>query len=150
MAASAIVALLFCGCSGPAGNGPSHEGPEPARAPVEVVADWNDIDASVLAAVSQSEAAVLSITEESGAKVFKLLYISNEPGTLRVWAADPSKIPTDKLERAAPSIELRLSATVGYWGHPERERKLERDVEKRLKQLAGVEFAPLPSGWSLE
>jgi fatty-acyl-CoA synthase len=38
----------------------------------------------------------------------------------------------------------------GYWGHPERERKLERDVEQRLKQLAGVEFAPLPSGWSLQ
>lgn len=107
----------------------------------EVVADWNDLDAAIDVGARGAELAPLGRVDETPAKGrrrAKFSFVSSDDRTVelvvtqsRVGAGDTS-----------PGL-LVLEAT----GHPfrdaARERELLDGVVKRLKALAGREWAPL-------
>lgn len=104
------------------------------------MADFDDVDAAVDAAVGRVEAAVLSSKQTTEGWEYELVLLHGEPGRLKVSKAGS---PVDS--ESAGILEVR--AALGLWGMPSLERKLESDVATRLNQLSGVDFAPLPAGW---
>lgn len=104
------------------------------------MADFNDVDAAVDIAVGRVEAAVLSSNQTPSGWEYSLVLLHGEPGRLSVSKVEPAGDD-------ATSGLLELRASLGLWGMPSLERKLESDVATRLDQLSGVDFAPLPAGW---
>lgn len=101
------------------------------------MADWNDVVASVNAAVGQCESAIERIDESQPDVVtFSLRTIYDEPGTL-VVERTPGPDP----------VMCTLRARLGRDGDAKREAALIRDVKYRLGQLRGRDYAPLPDGW---
>jgi hypothetical protein len=112
-----------------------------------IEADWNDLASSLDMAVGRSEMAVVRKTTDTAREArWELITIRDEPSEfvarrftdVSVLPGSPDQPPPEKLE---------LTATVGRFRSPERERKLLEDVATRLKQLAGVDAAPKPKGW---
>ncbi len=100
--------------------------------------DWNDIDAAVLVGASRAEMAIVEAKgkPESDRREYVLTTARDEPALLVVVR-----------ERAVESggvVRVRLEATVGRFGDSARERTLMEAVAARLKELAGVDYAPLP------
>lgn len=99
-----------------------------------MVADWADVEAAVLVGASAAEMAVLGDEAGEGERAFRLLTIRDESAELRARTAAPES------ERPVP---IELSARVGHFGDPERERVLLEAVARRLRDLAGVDYRPL-------
>lgn len=99
-----------------------------------VTGDWNDVEASVLAALSDNEVAILHEELGDTKQKFELLRVTDDAGW--IVAMRESTADTDR-------IRIRLTAKIGYFGDPPRERKLLDSVARRLRQLAGVEYRPI-------
>lgn len=104
--------------------------------PLEVVADWNDVEAAVLAATGRVEMAFVSQAEAPGRHVFELRTIRDEPAEL-VFTCELGALPEGE------RIPIRIWCSVGRFGDSGREAQVLRAVAKRLGDLAGVDFAPI-------
>lgn len=95
-----------------------------------VAGDWGDLDAAVSAAASRSELAVeRRESPEEGVRVYVLRSVASRPGRLEAVRAEDGSIV--------------LTASIGRFGDPAAETRLVRDVATRLRQLQGVDSAPI-------
>jgi hypothetical protein len=96
-----------------------------------VIADWNDVDAAVEVAVKKAEVALDGPPRRSqGRTVYPLRTVRDEPGELTV-------------ERSEGDL-ITVSAKLGRFGEDkDREARLVGAVTRRLKDLRGVEHAPI-------
>jgi hypothetical protein len=98
-----------------------------------VTGDWDDVYASALVSAPEIDAAILGRSREEGRTTIRLITISEKPGTLVAERLGP---PSDRPQ------PIRLTVKVGYFGDLESERRLLAAVAERLRELAGVEWAP--------
>ncbi len=99
-----------------------------------IVADWNDTDAAVDLAASNSEMAVVSMgTNDTGERVYVLRTIRDEPAWLTLRR-------TRDAEQSAP---LEITARVGRFGDSGQEYRLLRELRRRLTDLHGVATSPI-------
>lgn len=96
--------------------------------------DWDDVAPAVRVGASECQMAVVSASapDAKGVQEFTLVTLSDEPATVRTEAigdTDPRPV--------------RVWARVGTFGDVARERALLREVERRLTQLRGRDWAPL-------
>lgn len=120
-----------CACGG---------GPDRAEAPVElpgplrVVADWDDVGPAVAAAADRHELAVLHRERpDERTAVFRLIGVRSEAGSVTLR----------RLGDALEMTEIEIEAEVGLPADPRRQRRFQRDIGRRLEQLAGVEVSPI-------
>lgn len=99
--------------------------------------DWDDVSASVAAAVRDQEVAILSEVKTDDVVTFELLTIKDEPGRLEARRG--------KGEAGGGESTITLTCRLGHFGDADRERALMDRTARRLKELAGVGAAPL--GW---
>ncbi len=128
------VALAGCAVPPPAtvASGP----PSPGPASAAVVGDWNDVDAAVRTALRRCQIAGESRrgwrTAEGGDETlieYRLLTVRGDTGILRVRRLDDSTI----------GLECRI----GVLGSADAERCVLEHLRLRLRELHGVEHAPL-------
>lgn len=140
------VLFLFvcCGYLALPSCGPATPPPDPSLvsrgSPVRttVTGDWDDLNASLQVGLTDAECA--EVEELKGGvdlRVWRVEAITHEFGTLRIWR------DRSKGQNARGSWTLVLEARIGRDGDPEREARLVAGVARRLKELAGVDWAPL-------
>lgn len=127
------LAVLAAACSAPA----RRETPPVLASPVSLTAhgDWNDVDAALEVALTRAQMAILSRSADGPDRItWQLLSVRDEPAQLTA-ARPPGRTqnPTD----------ITLEARIGHFGDPQREEQFLKYVERRLEQLAGVDYAPL-------
>lgn len=99
-----------------------------------MTADWNDIDAAVDLAASESELMIQSAgADNPDERIYLLRSIRDEPVWLRV------RRPAGQDESAS----LELTARVGRFGDLAREREFLSNLRRRLGQLHGVGTHPI-------
>lgn len=135
-----IVACALAGCSAP---GPR---PDPVVSPGTAIiahGDWDDVDASVEAAVGRNEMAIVrrislelepaeAVDIPTRRRAFDLVTSDDQPARIKFVA----KTTTD------PG-DIEVFARVGRFGDRAREESLLRAVRERLEDLAGRDFAPM-------
>lgn len=133
--AAAGLGSIFTGCE--AGPGRSPEAAAAATSPVSLTvrADWDDVDAALEVALSRAQLAILSRSPDGPDRVtWRLLSVQDEPAHLTaVRPPGATQDPTD----------ITLEARIGLFGDPRREEQFLKFMERRLNQLAGVDYAPL-------
>lgn len=99
--------------------------------------DWNDINAAAEIGSAQAESVWVGSPKDVSPteRVFQLAHISGARGTLTVTRADAEH---------AEDILITLVCTMGRFGEPALERKIIEGTARRLEELRGVEFAPIP------
>ncbi|MBX3390801.1 MAG: hypothetical protein KF691_15235 [Phycisphaeraceae bacterium] len=109
--------------------------------------DWDDVNASVLAASQHREMTVLTESQPNPTTLeFDLLTVSSEPVTITVTRSSPPD-PSIRLSQEGP-IAMTLEVKVGRFGDSRRERELIDDIRFRLGDLVGpFTTKPLPSSW---
>lgn len=105
---------------------------------LQVVADWDDLDAALPVGLTDAECAKIEELPGGTAdrRAWKVLSIAEEYGTVTAMRVGPAK-PDGK-----GSCTIRLEARIGRNGNPDREARLVQGMERRLNQLAGVDWAP--------
>ena len=126
-------ALVLLGVLGGCGS-PGVISGAPVTQPLEVVADWNDVEAAVFAASGRVEMAIVSQERALTRHAFELRTIRDEPAELLFTREDGAK---------REQIPIMVWCRVGRFGDAEREAQVLRAVAKRLEDLAGVGFAPI-------
>ncbi len=96
-----------------------------------VVGDWNDLFASVDAVAERHALGVLHREQDAERATIELIDVLGRP--IRIDG-----------ERVDGLIELRVAA--GRFGDAKMERRLRKDLARRLSQLRGVDVAPLEWG----
>jgi hypothetical protein len=105
----------------------------PASGELAVQGDWNDVTASVYAAIRDQEVAMLSELRSEGRIEFEFMTAQDEPVTLvavRTGEGDEG-------------VTITLTSRFGHFGDPMRERKFMERVASRLRDLAGVDYRPI-------
>jgi hypothetical protein len=98
-----------------------------------VLADWDDLDAAVLAAVGPNETALLAWSKDELEQVFLLRTIRDEEGRL-----------VARREQAAPDpVRIDLTCQIGLFGDPPAEQAILEATRRRLAELAGVDYRPI-------
>jgi len=137
LAASLLAFGLGATVMAMAGCGPPDLRPAPTQSAgttMDMNGDWDDVAPAVRVGASECEMAVVSASapDAKGVQEFTLVTLSDEPATVRTEAigdTDPRPV--------------RVWARVGTFGDVARERALLREVERRLTQLRGRDWAPL-------
>jgi hypothetical protein len=104
---------------------------------MEVVADWEDVEPAMEAAVRQAEMAIVDQSIGAREKSFELRTVAAQPAHL------VATLMSDGPAQRNVSVPIRLEAFVGPFGDAEAERALLQAVVARLRQLRGREWAPL-------
>jgi hypothetical protein len=112
---------------------------EPDRSSRSVRADWDDVEAAVMASTAAGEVAVVTATRQETRWTFDLKTILGERGVMVVTLEAGSADARDG------SALIGVQAHLGRRGDPDRESRLVRAVVERLQELAGRETAPLPT-----
>jgi len=108
---------------------------------ITLVGDWADLDAAVEVAGTRLELAPVGTTSNSPRlRVYELRSPGDEPAWL---IAERSDEFSGVLPEVAPSQAITLRARFGRFGDRGREAALVDAVAGRLRQLAGVDYAPL-------
>lgn len=94
-----------------------------------VAGDWDDIDAAVEVALESAEVAAVGSQRAPDRVIYELVSIEGRPGQLVIARGESGR--------------LTLSARIGRFGEPPRERRLLDAVARRLARLRGVDIAPL-------
>lgn len=103
---------------------------------IRIEADWADVEAAVTAALGQSELVRVRLDRPDPSQVVYALRTSrDEPATLTIARLDGPG--------ALDPVRLRLVCRVGRFGDAAREGEFLALVADRLRQLRGVEVAPL-------
>jgi len=95
----------------------------------ETLADWDDLQTAVDAGASKAQMTILRSEKDGNAVVYHLVTVLDRPAVLRVEPGDDGVV--------------RLSARVGRFGDPRREKELLEWVSRRLEELHGVETRSL-------
>jgi hypothetical protein len=129
---------LFAGCRAAPPPATVARGPgsdEPARR--EVAGDWDDIDAAVRTALRRCQIAaerrtIHRVASDEGIEIvdYTLVTVRGDTGLLRLRGS---------LQRETIEISCRISAI----GAPEAEACIVNELEARLAELFGRDFAPL-------
>lgn len=123
---AAMMCTLFMGCA-------YYERPEPVYGDsptcLSVSADFDDVHASVLAAVRDVDMVILEHTDNDHVRRYSLRCRNDEPASLIAEHSDGM---------------IKLTATVGRFGDRAMERDLVTHVARRLSSLRGRDSAPLP------
>jgi hypothetical protein len=126
--------LATAGCS--RGGARAIPEPLPHAAAAQSLADWDDVRASVGAALGGSELVLVRLdAPEPDRLVYTLRTSRDEPASLTVQRLDPPGAPDP--------VRLALTCSVGRFGDAAREREFLLLVAERLEQLKGVEVAPI-------
>jgi hypothetical protein len=127
--------VLGAGCQG------THSllGNDLGRPSQKVRADWDDVEAAVLASTAAGEVAVITALRQETRWTFDLKTILGERGQLVVTLEAGSAQARDG------SALIGVQASLGRRGDSDRERRLVRAVVERLRELAGRDTAPLPT-----
>lgn len=127
-----VIASLLAACS--AGFVKSRPASVSGPSVVEVRADWNDLDAAMQLVVTKAECATVARDELDGGVIrFTLITSTDEDGTLTATPLAPI---------TRESMPIRLECRFGPSGDPSRERLLLDALARRLRQLAGKDWAP--------
>ncbi len=120
-------AAQFAGCASKGSDsGPRTGEPSVMRA----VGDYDDLDAAVEAAMIQTELAIVRAGPvPDGGRRYELIDAQGRAGELVI--------------RRVGDDEFTLHARLGRFGRPSDEDRLNTAVARRLRQLYGVDFAPL-------
>jgi hypothetical protein len=157
--------LVILGCAAPSGVDRPPASDQAQLTPVpgggtrtEVIADWDDAHAAVLAALSRCETAFASQHRTGGptdvdatSLRYELLTITEQSGTLMVsrGSADSTDAGTEVSGRSGarssnlPPVPIVIEIRIGDAGDERFERCLAEAVVVRLSQLRGVRAAPL-------
>ncbi|MCC6322617.1 MAG: hypothetical protein IT438_14405 [Phycisphaerales bacterium] len=104
-------------------------------------ADWDDLDASVIIGSRAIRAVVVqSETIDPTIRRYQLRLFDGQDGTLT--ATRESAAPEGD-EQSEPPTDFTLHAVIGRFSDSRVETDLLRATTHRLRQLRGVEFAPL-------
>lgn len=153
-ASFALAAALLGGClstldearqpSGPVVIEP--EGAAPTSA--EILADWDDADAAVEAALTRCASSVLRDRRYAGGGAgtppepieitLEIVTLRGDEGAIRLRRLDPWN--------GVDPVRVVVEASVGVFGNRRAEGCLVRAIALRLEQLRGVDYAPLD--WS--
>ncbi len=140
--AAVVVAGLLAGLSAALSACGSTPDPIPGAAPfqepaeITAVGDWDDVETAVRTGAAQSEMAIERTTSPSDSKyIFELRTITDEPATMEV-----ERLPATGPEGERP---IRLWAHVGRFGNRAWEERLIGRTAARLKDLYGVDVAPV-------
>ncbi|TVS08408.1 MAG: hypothetical protein EA423_01460 [Phycisphaerales bacterium] len=97
---------------------------------MRAVGDYDDLDAAVEAAMIRTELAIVQAGPgPDGGRRYELVDAQGRPGELVI--------------RRVGENEFTLHARLGRFGRPSDEDRLNTAVARRLRQLYGVDFAPL-------
>ncbi len=135
-----IAALSGCGGgTGPSWNQPAVHSDGTTR---NTIGDWDDAEAAATVATRQVELAIVRTTRPTPDQVrFETLAASDEAGLLTISRLPDQPSGRKPSERGGES--LRATAKLGTFGDARREAALLDRLERRLRQLEGVEHAPL-------
>ncbi len=126
-----VIGLLAASVAGCA-NGGAPEGPRFAGDPsvMRAIGDAADLDAAVDAAMIRAELAIVRAGPgPEGGRRYELIDAQGRPGELVITPVGEN--------------EFTLRARLGRFGRPSDEDRLIRAVARRLRQLHGVDVAPL-------
>ena len=102
-----------------------------------VLGDWDDIDAAVIVAARETEMAVERQAAGRDENRWTRFY-------LRTSTDEPVELTMTRLERGPRGLEnIEARAKVGRFENAKREAQLIEAVRRRVKDLAGVEHAPV-------
>jgi hypothetical protein len=101
---------------------------------IQVIGDWNDVEASLYAVLGKEELAILNADKGIAEQKFEMLRVTDETAWL---IARRNPADGDNM------IPIRLTAWVGYFGNVERQDRLLQGVAQRLHDLAGVDYRPI-------
>jgi hypothetical protein len=104
----------------------------PSALVLRVQADWDDVEASLLTAASQSECALLSLEYTDNVWVGTIVSVHDDRAALRVQG-DESVVPSEIVLTIEPSAASDRGVLTRFG---------ER-AQRRLRQLRGVRTAPL-------
>lgn len=99
-------------------------------------ADWDDLDASIGTGLTPAEAAPLETTSSDDRRTWSLITIDNQTGELVVTRDTAAARDNRGCER------LTLKATITGAKGKQRAGLLVSGMAERLRQLAGVDWAP--------
>ena len=107
---------------------------DPTPSEVTVTGDWNDVEASVLAAmdIEGIETAVLTQDATPREFTFKLITVLDQPGVLT------ASRDTDGRDL----IPIRWTCSIGEFRDAAKERQILDAATARMKALAGVDYRP--------
>jgi hypothetical protein len=123
---------------------------------VEVTGDWDDVRAAIDPALIAAEIALIpGVTGDATllaetAVVYKVISIDDEPGTIAVARRTAPEAPASATPAASPSAAaagptpIVLAITIGDPPNRDRERRFLEAFVARLRQLKGIDAAPVP------
>ena len=126
-----VLGFSLAGCTGSPRSSLSRDVPVGPGEVVLVEADWDDIFASVDAVAERHALGVLYQAQDDELATIELLDVLGRP---------------IRIEARHVGADAELTVSVGRFGDPELERQIQGDLRKRLRQLHGVEFAPINWG----
>lgn len=108
---------------------------------ITLVADWDDLDAAVEVACTRQQLAPIGTTEE---EPHRRTYELRSPGDEPAWVfAERQGEALPGTDGRIPPQPITLRARFGRFGDEGREAALVDAVARRMRQLAGVDYAPL-------
>ena len=108
-----------------------------AANPLEVLADWDDLNAAMAVAAERTEMAVVRASDPTGDGLTRRF-------ELRTVAAETVEVIVTRSEADTDQPQaIVVRAKVGRFGDPEREAALLGALRRRLEQLRGVDFSPV-------
>ncbi len=126
LATSAVV-----GCGGSQRVSTLSAGDVVAGGEIVVEGDWDDLLASVDAIVERHALGVIRREQDESRATIELVDVLGRP---------------IRIEAEAVESGIRLEVRAGRFGDPAMERVLAADLTRRLRQLRGVEVAPIEWG----
>lgn len=121
--------LVSCTATGLPGQGGTHATLVGEVSERSAAGDWADLDAAVEVALESAEVAVIGSGHTPDRATYQLVSLEGRPGELVIARGESGR--------------LTLSARIGRFGDPARERRLLDAVAGRLARLGGVDIAPL-------
>ncbi len=119
--------LVLAGC-GSSQRSSYSDDPGPGQATTLIEADWGDIYASVDAVATRHALGVVRKSQSDNLATIELLDVLGRP---------------IRIEARRAGNDAAVTVAVGRFGDPNLEAQIRRDLAKRLKQLKGVEIAPI-------
>lgn len=109
--------------------------------------DWDDVNASVLAAAQHREMVVESESQPNPRTLkFDLMTVNGESVIITV-TRNSAPDPSVRLSQEGP-IPMEIEVKVGMFGDSKREQELIDDIRTRLGDLVGpFKTKPLPESW---
>ncbi len=118
--------------------------PRPIGPAVEVMADWDDLEAAVEVAMGANQLALLHRHDLGPMhREYHMVNVLDAPVVVTARALDAESTEGGGDAVHGQSIVIELTCRYGWSGDPGRESTIIRAVVRRLRQLHGRDYAPL-------